>query len=149
MAQTDDRTLQPPTHQPATLPNRLPICPPFLPLTAAGNYTFQMSAWNAIGESALTDATSPVQVSFSSKPRFWTVQGSAAGAILNVIRPDSVAEPDNVQYKVAILKAGDSGTGTFREAALESHTGTGTLEDPAVFNIPLSAFGANVEYAQV
>ncbi|PRW20837.1 Ig-like domain repeat [Chlorella sorokiniana] len=114
----------------------------------AGNYTFQLSAWNAIGESALTSSSALVEVSFSTSPRFWTVQGSQTAATLSVIRPDSVAEPDNLRFKVAILKAGDSGSGTFRAAALESHSGTGTLADPAVISIPLSAFGSSVEYAQ-
>ena len=121
------------------------------PTPAAGNYTFEMSAWNAIGESALSSPSPVVEVAFSTSPRFWTVQGSSSGATLNVIRPDSVAEPDNVRYKVAILKAGDSvtGTGTFRAATLETYSGTGTLANPAVFTIPLSAFGDGVEYAQV
>lgn len=69
--------------------------------------------------------------------------------MLRVIRPDSVAEPDNLRFKIGILKAGDSGTGAFRAAQLESFTGNGSLADPAVFTLPLSAFGDGVEYAQV
>lgn len=121
--------------------------PPSLP--AAGNYTFQLSAWNAIGESALSDPSAVIDVAFSTSPRFWSVQGSSSGATLNVIRPDSVAEPDNMLYKVAILQAGDSGSGAFRPATLETYTGTGSLASPAVFTIPLSAFGEGVAYAQV
>lgn len=119
------------------------------PPRAAGNYTLQLSAWNAIGESAPTTASSSVEVAFSTKPRFWSVQGSQAGAELRVIRPDSVAEPDNLRYQVAILRAEDSGSGYFREATPETPSGNGSLADPAVFTIPLSAFGSGVEYAQV
>lgn len=119
------------------------------PPRAAGNYTLQLSAWNAIGESAPTTASSSVEVAFSTKPRFWSVQGSQAEAELRVIRPDSVAEPDNLRYQVAILRAGDSGSGYFREAAPETPSGNGSLVDPAVFTIPLYMFGDGVEYAQV
>ncbi len=131
----------------------VPALPP--PASTAGNYTFQLSAWNANGESELTAVSSQVEVAFSTKPRFWSVQGSATQATLRIIRPDSVAEPDNLQYKVAILKAGDSvvagDTAPFREAALETYSGKGTLEDPAVITIPLSAanFGSGITFAQV
>lgn len=91
-----------------------------------------------------------MSVGFSTKPRFWSVQGSLAGATLKIIRPDSVSDPTNLRYKITILRAGDSGSsGTFRDAAFETHTGTGTLDDPATISIPLSAFGAGVNYAQV
>lgn len=119
---------------------------------SAGTYTFELSAWNANGESVPATTSDQVQVAFSSKPRFWNVQGSRTGATLRIIRPDTVAEPGNLRYKVAILRAGDSGsTGTFRQATLETHTGDGTLESPAVIDIQLSEanFGAGVTFAQV
>lgn len=116
---------------------------------AAGNYSFAASAWNSIGESALSPESARTAVAFSTHPRFWTVQGSPEGALLRVIRPDSVAEPDNLRFKIGILKAGDSGSGVFRAATLEEFSGNGSLADPAVFTIPLSAFGEGTQYAQV
>ncbi|PRW20918.1 fibronectin type III domain-containing [Chlorella sorokiniana] len=115
----------------------------------AGNYTLQLSASNANGYSGLSPS-SPVSVGFSTKPRFWKVQGSAGKTTLQIIRPDSVSDPANLRYKVTILKAGDSGSGIFRAAALEAHTGTGTLDDPAVIDIDLNAanFGSGTAFAQ-
>ncbi len=121
---------------------------PLLPC-AAGNYTFAASAWNAIGESALSPDSARTAVGFSTHPRFWTVQGSPEGALLRVIRPDSVAEPDNIRFKIGILKAGDSGEGAFRAPTEEQFVGNGSMADPATFSIPLSAFGEGVAYAQV
>lgn len=125
---------------------RPPLSPlPCLP--AAGAYSFAASAWNAIGESALSPDSAAVPVAFSTAPRFWSVQGSPQGALLRVIRPDFVAEPENLQFKIGIIRAGDSGTGELRAAVLEQHSGNGSLADPAVFSIPLSEFGG--AYAQV
>lgn len=135
---------------PATWPHHLPSCPAapgsFL---AAGNYSFAASAWNSIGESALSPESARTTVGFSTHPRFWKVQGSPEGALLRVIRPDSVAEPDNLRFKIGILKAGDSGSGVFRAATLEEFSGNGSLASPAVFTIPLSAFGEGTQFAQV
>lgn len=133
----------------ASPPKCCSLLPAPCPCAAAGNYTLQLSASNPNGYSGLSPSTA-VSVGFSTKPRFWSVQGSLAGATLKIIRPDSVSEPTNLRYKITILRAGDSGSsGTFRDAAFETHTGTGTLDDPATISIPLSAFGAGVNYAQV
>ncbi len=116
------------------------------PSRAAGDYTLQLSASNPNGYSGLSPSTR-VSVGFSTKARFWSVQGTATKATLSIIRPDSVSDASNLRYRVTVLKAGDSGSGTFRTATLEAHSGNGTLDDPAVIDIPLSAFG--VDYAQV
>lgn len=107
-----------------------------------------MTARNTNGESA-PSATSPrVYVAFSTRPAFWRVAGSKDGAELQVIAPDQIAEPENVRYKLAIIKAGDSGSGELRAATVATPLrGTGTLADPLVFQLPLADFQA--QYAQV
>ena len=116
-----------------------------MPSRAAGDYALQLSASNPNGYSGLSPSTA-VSVGFSTKARFWSVQGTATKATLSIIRPDSVSDASNLRYRLTVLKAGDSGSGTFRPATLETHSGNGTLDDPAVIDMPLSAFG--VDYAQ-